>query len=61
MEQKIAQPVRLMNQQAGKSSQVLTIDGCRVRINYLSSRTEEGSENVLCHIQKSLLAACQSK
>lgn len=61
MERKITQSVRFMNQQAGKSSQVLTIDGCRVKINYLSSRTEEGNENVLGHIQKSLLAACQTK
>jgi len=61
MEQETLQPVLLMNQQNDKKSQVLTIEGCRVKINYLPSCTEKRKENVLGNIQKSLLSACQSK
>jgi hypothetical protein len=61
LEQKNFQPVCMVNQQSGKVSQVLTIEGCRVKVNYLSSRPRNGKENILGNIQKSLLAACQPK
>ena len=61
MEQKILEPTFLMNQQTVRRTQVLTIEGCRVKINYLPSCLEKRKENVLDNIQKSLLAACQSK
>ena len=61
MEHKISEPTFLMNQQTDRSPQVLTIEGCRVKINYLPSCFEKGKENVLDNIQKSLLAACQRK
>jgi hypothetical protein len=61
MEQEKLQPVCTMNQQTSKKSQVLTIEGCRVKVNYLSSRLGNGKENVLGNIQKSLLAACHPK
>ena len=61
MEQEKLQPVYTVNQQSGKISQVLTIEGCRVKVNYLSSRPGNGKENILGNIQKSLLAACQPK
>lgn len=61
MKQENLQPVCTMNQQSGKISQVLTIEGCRVKVNYLSSHPENGKENTLGNIQKSLLAACQPK
>lgn len=57
MEQ-IIEPTFLMNQQTGRT-QVLTIEGCRVKVNYLPS--EKRKENVLGNIQKSLLTACQRK
>ena len=59
MEQENLQPVCTMNQQSGKISQVLMIEGCRVKVNYLSSHSGKG--NILGNIQKSLLAACQPK
>lgn len=61
MEQKILEPTSLMNQQTDRRTQVLTIEGYRVKINYLPSCLEKREENVLDNIQKSLLAACQSK
>jgi hypothetical protein len=61
MEQEKLQPFCTVNQQSGKISQVLTIEGCRVKVNYLSSRPGNGKENILGNIQKSLLAACQPK
>ncbi len=61
MEQENLQPVCTMNQQSGKISQVLTIEGCRVKVNYLSSHPGNRKENILGNIQKSLLAACQPK
>ena len=61
MEQEILKPTFLINQQTNKRTQVLTIEGCRVKINYLPSNIEKRKENVLGNIQKSLLAACQSK
>ena len=61
MEQEILKPTFLINQQTNKRTQVLTIEGCRVKINYLPSCLEKGKENVLGNIQKSLLAACQPK
>lgn len=61
MEHKNLQPVCTVNQQSGKISQVLTIEGCRVKVNYLSSHPKNGKENILDNIQKSLLAACQPK
>ena len=63
MEQEKLQPVFTVNQQSGKISQVLTIEGCRVKVNFLSSHpgTGNGKENILGNIQKSLLAACQPK
>ncbi len=61
MEQEILMPTFLMNQQTDSRTQVLTIEGCRVKINYLPSRLEKRKENVLDNIQKSLLAACQTK
>jgi hypothetical protein len=61
MEQKILEPTFLINQQTDSRTQVLTIEGCRVKINYLPSRLEKRKENVLDNIQKSLLAACQTK
>ncbi|WP_040663249.1 hypothetical protein [Oscillibacter ruminantium] len=59
MEQKILEPTSLMNQQTDGRTQVLMIEGCRVKVNYLPS--EKRKENVLDNIQKSLLAACQTK
>ncbi|BAK98144.1 hypothetical protein OBV_36280 [Oscillibacter valericigenes Sjm18-20] len=59
MEQRILEPTFRMNQQTDGRTQVLTIEGCRVKINYLPS--EKRKENVLGNIQKSLLAACQTK
>lgn len=61
MEQRIFEPIFPMNQQPDGRTQVLTIEGCRVKINYLPSRLEKRNENVLGNIQKSLLAACQTK
>ena len=61
MEQRTLQSVLPTNQQSDGKSQVLTIEGCRVKINYLPSRIETRKENVLGSIQKSLLAACQAK
>ena len=61
MEQEALQSIFLMNQQADRKSQVLTIEGCKVKINYLPSRIEKRKENVLGNIQKSLLTACQTK
>jgi len=61
MEQRILDPTFQMNQQTDGRTQVLMIEGCRVKINYLPSRLEKRKENVLGNIQKSLLAACQSK
>ncbi len=61
MEQEKLQPVFTVNQQSSKISQVLTIEGCRVKVNYLSSHPGNGKENILGNIQKSLLAACQPK
>lgn len=61
MEQKILEPAFQINQQSNRSTQVLTIDGCSVKINYLPSCIETRKENVLGNIQKSLLAACQTK
>lgn len=61
MEQEKLQPVFTMNQQSNKISQVLMIEGCRVKVNYLSSRPGNEKENILGNIQKSLLAACQPK
>lgn len=61
MEQEILKPTFLMNQKTDSRTQVLTIEGCRVKINYLPSYLEKRKENVLGNIQKSLLAACQSK
>ena len=61
MEQEKLQPVCTMNQQSGKISQVLTIEGCSVKVNYLSSDSGNRKENVLGNIQKSLLAACHPK
>lgn len=61
MEQRILEPTFLMNQQTDSRTQVLTIEGCRVKINYLPSCLEKRKENVLNNIQKSLLAACQTK
>ncbi len=61
MEQEKLQPVYTVNQQSGKISQILTIEGCRVKVTYLSSHPENGKENILGNIQKSLLAACQPK
>jgi len=61
MEQKLLEPKFLMNQQTDRRTQVMTIEGCRVKINYLPSCLEKRKENVLDNIQKSLLAACQSK
>jgi hypothetical protein len=61
MEHKTLEPISLINQQTDKRTQVLTIEGCRVKINYLPSCLEKRRENVLDNIQKSLLAACQSK
>jgi hypothetical protein len=61
MEQKKLKPTFLMNQQTDRRTQVLTIEGCRIKINYLPSRLEKRNENVLGNIQKSLLAACQTK
>ena len=58
MEQEVLQPVGTVNQQSNKISQVLTIEGCRVKVNYLSSSPGNGKENILGNIQKSLLAAC---
>jgi hypothetical protein len=59
MEQKKLEPTFLMNQQTNRRTQVLTIEGCRVKVNYLPS--EKRKENILGNIQKSLLAACQTK
>lgn len=59
MEQRILEPTSLMNQQTDRRTQVLTIEGCHVKVNYLPS--EKRNENVLGNIQKSLLAACQTK
>ena len=61
MEQRTIQPVLLTNQQSNGKSQVLTIEGCRVKINYLPSCIETRKENALGNIQKSLLAACQAE
>jgi hypothetical protein len=61
MEQEKLQPICTANQQSGKISQILTIEGCRVKVNYLSSRPGNGKENILGNIQKSLLTACQPK
>ena len=61
MEQRIFEPIFPMNQQPDGRTQVLTIEGCRVKVNYLSSRPGSGKENILGNIQKSLLAACQTK
>ena len=61
MEQKLLEPIFPMNQQPDGRTQVLTIEGCRVKINYLPSCLEKRKENVLGNIQKSLLAACQPK
>lgn len=61
MEQRILEPTFRMNQQTNGKTQVLTIEGCRVKINYLPSCLEKRKENVLGNIQKSLLAACQPK
>ena len=61
MEHKTLEPFSLINQQIDRRTQVLTIEGCRVKINYLPSCLEKSKENVLDNIQKSLLAACQSK
>lgn len=61
MEQRIFEPIFPMNQQPDGRTQVLTIEGCRVKINYLPSCLEKRKENVLGNIQKSLLAACQTK
>ena len=58
MGQEKLQPVCTMNQQTSKRSQVLTIEGCNVKVNYLSADSGNRKENVLGNIQKSLLAAC---
>ena len=61
MEHKTLEPISLINQQTDQKTQVLTIEGCHVKINYLPSCLEKRRENVLDNIQKSLLAACQTK
>ncbi|MBE6905081.1 MAG: hypothetical protein E7476_02220 [Ruminococcaceae bacterium] len=61
MEQKVLEPTFLMNQQTDRRTQILTIEGCRVKIKYLPPCLEKRNENVLGNIQKSLLAACQTK
>lgn len=61
MKQRIVEPTFRINQQTDGRTQVLTIEGCRVKINYLPSCLEKRKENVLGNIQKSLLAACQTK
>ncbi|GEM_PF-3888168 len=55
------EPVFPMNQQTDGRTQVLTIEGCHVKINYLPSCLEKRKENFLDNILKSLLAACQPK
>ncbi|MEA4964832.1 MAG: hypothetical protein VB055_03270 [Oscillospiraceae bacterium] len=59
MEHKTLEPFSLINQQTDRRTQVLTIEGCRVKVNYLPS--EKRKENVLGNIQESLLTACQRK
>lgn len=61
MEAKTLQPVCLINKQADRISQELTVEGCRVKINFLSSSIDKEKENVLSNIKKSLLAACKTK
>lgn len=46
----------MVNQQSGKMTK-----GCGIKVNYLSSHPENGKENTLGNIQKSLPAACQPK
>lgn len=61
MEQKTAQLACTSNKQKEITSQVLMVDGHKVRINYLSSKPEDANNNVLHDIHKSLLTSYHAK
>ena len=61
MEQNTAQYTCLYNKQMGTSFQVLMIDGCRVRVNYLSAGIDKANNSVLHEIHKLLLSSYNAK
>lgn len=56
MEQNSIQPAHSVDDQPKKVSQVLMIDGYKVRINYQTPNSVEAKNDVLSNIQKALLA-----